>query len=149
MKSIVVLLTMLVVSVGAAHADYGVTLVAPATSLAPSGAAVQLSGGGRFDPVSQSVTISGRYVELGSDGARVREGTWKAISFLRFMPFDGKDKRELGGVLEVMATLSGAPLPVRMRIVSGMNRPVKFGEEEGVTVGEFVEKSSGAVRFSR
>jgi hypothetical protein len=149
MKSIVVLLTMSVVAVGVARADYNVTLVAPTTSTALSGAAVQLTGGGRFDPEAPSVAIGGRYTELGPDGTRLREGTWKAISFLRFVAFPGKNPRELGGVLEVMATFSGAPLPMRMRLVSGVNRPVKFGEEEGVTVGEFVEKSSGGVRFSR
>jgi len=132
-----------------AHADYQVTL-AGATAVSASGEAIQLSGGGTFDAYGQDVRISGSYVVLDANGAQVRRGTWRFHQLGKFVPWAGR--HELGGLLEVMATLvseAGTIDQQRMRFVCTSNKPATFGEDEGVSVGAYLEHGSGMVSFRK
>src|SRR6185436_4259617 len=126
MRASLVLLSCLVSS--PARADYHVNLAGTATALAPSGETIQLTGGGSFDPDAQVVRMSGNFVVVGRDGAPVKRGTWRAHQLGRFSAWRGS--HELGGVLEVMATVvseSGAIDQQRMRFVCTSNKPPTVG----------------------
>src|SRR4051794_10305425 len=86
-----------------AHADYKLNLVGTTTALSASGQSIQLTGGGSFNPEVQSVAMSGSFVVMTPEGVAIRRGTWKAHHFDKFTAW--KSKAEVGGVLEVMATL--------------------------------------------
>jgi hypothetical protein len=132
-----------------ARADYQLTL-AGATAVSPSGDAIQLSGGGTFDADGQDVRISGSYVVVDANGVQVRRGTWHVHQLGKFVPWRGR--HELGGLLEVMATLvseAGAIDQQRMRFVCTSNKPATIGEDEGVSVGNFLEHASGMVTFRK
>jgi hypothetical protein len=132
----------------AAWADYKLNLVGTTTALAASGQSIQLTGGGSFDPDAQSVTMSGSFVVLTQEGVAIRRGTWKAHHFDKFTSW--KSNHELGGVLEVMATLvseNGVLDQQRMKFICLVGKPASFGEDEGVTVGPFLEAAGGVVRF--
>jgi hypothetical protein len=142
------LVLILILFSGTASADYQISLVGTTTALSPSGQSIQLTGGGRFDPQAQSVKISGTFVVLTPDGLAIRRGTWKVHHFDKFTVW--RNKEEVGGVLEVMATLvtdSGVLDQQRMRFICLVGKPASFGEDEGVTIGPFLEAAGGVVRF--
>jgi hypothetical protein len=133
-----------------AWADYRVTLVGATTALAPSGEALQLTGGGSFDPGAHAVRLSGEYVVRTSSGLEVQRGTWRAYSLERFTAW--KHARDLGGVLEVMATLTSSTGKIdqqKMRFICTHWKPATVGEEEGVTFGPYAEAAGGLVRFEK
>jgi hypothetical protein len=132
-----------------ARADYQVNLV-NTTALSATGETIRLTGGGTFDPDAQAVRISGTFTVVGLSGITLRRGTWRAHQLDHFTAWKGP--HELGGILDLMATLmfdSGGIDQQRMRLVCTSNKPPTVGEDEGVSVGSFLEHEGGMVQFRK
>jgi hypothetical protein len=133
-----------------AHADYQLNLVGAATAVSASGESIWLTGGGTFNPDGEEVHIGGTFIIHDSNGTALHRGTWRAHQLSRFIPWRGI--HELGGVLEVMVTIvtdTGKMDQQRMRFVSTSNKPANVGEDEGVSIGSFLEHDGGMVRFHK
>jgi hypothetical protein len=142
-------LSLLLVS-STAFADYKLALSNGPMALSTSGDTIHLTGGGTFDPDTQIVKMSGAYVVMSRDQVVLRRGTWRVHQFTRFIAWPSNV--EMGGILEVMATLTsdgGAIDQQKMRFTCLVNKPATFGADEGVTVGNFMEEAGGMVRFVR
>ena len=157
MRRLFLLLCLVVASLFAAAAtatagstNVGVTLEGPVAVLNPTfGDTLRLTGSGTFDPAADTITASGSFTHLLSDGSVVGRGTWDATGFTSFIAFGGSNNGLEGGILALTVTLfpeGGAPVTGQaMTITCMINAPP--GTEENVTLGGFTELTSGTTAF--
>jgi hypothetical protein len=130
--------------------NVGVTLEGPVVVLNPStGDTLRLTGAGTFDPAAGTITASGSFTHLLSDGSVFGRGTWAATGFTSFSGFGGSDNGLQGGILALTVTLfpdGRAPVAgLAMTIICMINAPP--GIEENVTLDGFTELTSGTTAF--
>lgn len=145
-----VILPFLLVAATASAANVGLTLEGPVVVQNPgTGDTLRLTGAGRFDPTAGTVTASGSFTHVLSDGSVFRRGTWVATGFTSFIAFGGSNNGLQGGILDLTVTLfpdGGAPVTgLAMEILCMINAPP--GVEEGVTLDGFTELISGTTAF--
>jgi hypothetical protein len=156
MRRLILLLCLVVASLFAAatatarSTNIGITFEGPSVVLNPtSGDTLRLTGSGTFDPTADTITASGSFTHLLSDGSVAGRGTWDATGFTSFIGFGGSNNGLEGGILALTVTLfpeGGAPVTGQaMTITCMINAPP--GIEENVTLGGFTELTSGTTAF--
>jgi hypothetical protein len=134
----------------ASATNVGLTLEGPVVVANPgTGDTLRLTGAGTFNPRAGTVSASGSFVHVLSDGSVFRRGTWAATGFTSFVAFGGSINGLQGGILQLTVTLfqdGGAPVTgLGMTILCMINAPP--GVEEGVTLDGFTELISGTTAF--
>ena len=123
---------------------YSFNLVGPNTATNGTDT-IRTTGSGSFNPDAATVSASGSFTHMLSDGSVFARGTWVATGFNSFTGFGGPSNGLQGGVLMITVTLfpnGGAPhTGVSMTITCVINSP--GGHEEGTTVDGFDEPTGG------
>ena len=157
MRRLVLLLWLVVVpflfaaaTATAGATSFGFTFEGPSLVENPStGDTLRLTGSGTFNPAAGTVTASGSFTHLRSDGSVFLRGTWAATGFTSFTGFGGPNNGLQGGILALTVTLfpdGGAPVTgLTMTITCMIFAPP--GIEEGVTLDGFTELTSGTTAF--
>jgi len=123
---------------------YSFNLVGPNTATNGTDT-IRTTGSGSFNPDAATVSASGSFTHMLSNGSVFARGTWVATGFNSFTSFGGPNDGLQGGVLQITVTLfpnGGTPhTGVSMSITCVINSP--GGYEEGTTVDGFTEKTGG------
>lgn len=137
----------------ATDSQYSFNLAGPNTAVALTGPhagdTIRVTGSGTFDPGVGTVVASGSFTHFHADGTAHEKGAWEATGFTSFVGFGGPNPGLQGGVLVITVTHfpdGGEPHEdIAMSVASTINAPP--GYQEGTTVGDFTEKTSGRVLF--